>query len=456
MSHHLSSINPFTNQVIQEYPLHSDTQTADMIQASDSAQSDWKKRSFAERSQYFLRVADLLEQQADELGKLMAIEMGKPLVQGIGEAKKCALVCRYYAEKAEEFLQAYQLDSGEKNARVQYHPLGIVFAIMPWNFPFWQVFRCAVPSMMAGNTVVLKHAENVTGCAIAIEKLMQQAEFPENTFRTLMVNVEQAVKVIQHPLVRAVSLTGSTRAGRAVASLSGQEIKKCVLELGGSDAYCVLADADLDLAAEKCVFSRLLNSGQSCIAAKRWLVADEVYDNFIDKCVELSKKYILGNPLDPKTTIGPLARMDLRDALATQLDTAVKQGARVIYQSNAPAQGAFHPIVLINNIQKNNIAYHEELFGPIASIQRMQTEADMLKVANDTEYGLGGAIFTRDLDKANYFAEHIQAGCIAINDFVASDPRVPFGGIKTSGYGRELAKDGILEFVNVKSVVIAS
>lgn len=451
-----NSVNPFNLELIAEYPLIDDLELDKTLLKVDQAQTQWAKTTFSERAAKWQVMADLLESKADELARLMALEMGKPMTAGVAEIKKCAALCRFYSEQTQQWMQDDCINADNKQAKIMYQPLGIIFAVMPWNYPFWQVFRCVVPSMMMGNAVVLKHAENVTGCALAIEQLMQSAGFIEHSFRTLLISIEQAKAVIRHPTVKAVSLTGSTQAGRSVAQTAGDALKKCVLELGGNDAYCVLADADLDKAAERCVTSRFQNSGQTCIAAKRWLIADEVYDDFKQRCISLAKAYVIGDPLESHTTMGPLARIDSRNTLATQLQQGLDQGAQICFQTDDTIindHSAFFPITLLEKITAQNTMSELELFGPIASLYRMNTEAEMLTLANSSEYGLGAAVFTSDDEKAQYFAEQLQAGCIAINDFVVSHPAIPFGGIKQSGYGRELAREGLLEFVNIKSIV---
>lgn len=455
------SINPFNLEIINEYALQSNTSLDRTLVAVDQAQTLWQQYSLSQRGDKWLAAAELLEERADELAQLMALEMGKPLAQGLGEIQKCASLCRYYSEHTaalieDTLLQIELLETEGKKVSIQYQALGSIFAIMPWNYPFWQVFRCIIPNMMMGNAVVLKHAENVTGCALAIENLLLAAGFIENSFKTLVIDTEQAKRVIQHSGIRAISLTGSTQAGRSVAQSAGTEIKKCVLELGGNDAYCVLADADIELAVSKCVTSRFQNSGQTCIAAKRWIIASDIYDDFLAQCQQLMKQHVLGDPLDKATTMGPLARIDLRDTLRQQLDQAVKNGAHIAYQSDTAvmsADNAFFPVTLLEGIDPNSLTAQQELFGPLASVYKVTSEAEMLTLANHSQYGLGAAVFTQDDEKAQYFAEQLQAGCVAINDFVVSHPAIPFGGIKQSGYGRELAREGLLEFVNLKSIV---
>jgi succinate-semialdehyde dehydrogenase/glutarate-semialdehyde dehydrogenase len=387
----------------------------------------------------------------------MAIEMGKPLRQGVAEVEKCAWVCEYYAEHAEAFLADEPVAAGAGKSFVSYRPIGLVLGIMPWNFPFWQVFRYACPTLMAGNGVLLKHAPNVPGSALAIEEVLRRAGLPDGLFRTLLIDLPQVPDLIADSRVRAVTLTGSTRAGRAVASQAGQHIKTTVLELGGSDPYLVLEDADLDRTIDACVTSRLQNSGQSCIAAKRFVVVDAVCDAFLERFVPRMAAAKVGDPLDSDTEVGPLARVDLRDALHDQVLHSVENGAGLLLGGSRPeGPGAYYPTTVLDDVAPGMRAYHEELFGPVASIVRVRDEAHAIEVANDTAFGLGAAVFTQDLERGHRIArDELDAGACFVNDFVRSDPRLPFGGVKESGYGRELARHGILEFVNAKTVSIA-
>lgn len=434
----------------------SQDQVTQILSDMDQAQEQWRKRSFAERAKHLRRAAELLREKKSEYGRLMAEEMGKPLSQGEAESEKCAWVCDYYAENAEDFLANEPIETNADHSYVAFNPLGIVLAIMPWNYPFWQLFRFAAPALMAGNAAVLKHAPNVSGCALAIEKLLHEAGVPKNLFRSLIVDVEEVQDIIENPLVKAVTLTGSTRAGKAVAAEAGAVLKKTVLELGGSDPYIVLADADVQQTAETLVTSRLLNSGQSCIAAKRFIVVEDVYDEFVDAVVELMKQKTTGDPLDPATDIGPQAREDLREQLHRQVRDSVEKGAKCLTGGQIPkGDGFFYPPTVLTNIRKGMPAYEEELFGPVASIFKVSDEEEAIRLANDTDYGLGAAIFSSDVERAERIAaSELQAGCCFVNDFVKSDPRVPFGGIKQSGYGRELSAYGIREFVNTKTVSV--
>jgi succinate-semialdehyde dehydrogenase/glutarate-semialdehyde dehydrogenase len=402
------------------------------------------------------RAAALLRERREEYAALMATEMGKPVLQGSAEVEKCAWVCDYYAEHAERFLAAEAVDSDASRSYVAYQPLGVILAVMPWNFPFWQVFRFAAPSLMAGNTAVLKHASNVMGCALAIESVFQESGFPEDVFRTLVIESNRVREVIHSPLVRAVTLTGSGPAGRAVGAAAGAELKKTVLELGGSDPYIVLEDADLDVAVPACVDSRLINSGQSCIAAKRFVVVDPVRDEFEDRYVTHMMTKKRGDPLDEAVDVGPQARADLRDELHQQVMRSIRQGARAVLGASMPeGPGAFYPPTVLTDVRPGMPAYEEELFGPVAAIIAARDEAEAIRVANDTPFGLGAAVFTRDVERGERIAvQELAAGSCFVNAVVKSDPRLPFGGIKESGYGRELAVFGIREFVNVKTVYV--
>jgi len=398
----------------------------------------------------------LLKTKKEELAMLMALEMGKVKREGIAEIEKCAWVCDYYAVNAESFLENEPIATEATKSYVSYQPIGTILAIMPWNFPFWQVFRFAAPTLMAGNTAVLKHASNVPGCAMAIEELFREAGFPENVFRSLLISSKQVAKVIQHKAVKAVSLTGSTPAGKSVATLAGAELKKCVLELGGSDPYLILEDANIEKAAKKCALGRLINAGQSCIGAKRFIVVEKVYAHFLELFTHEMTAADFGDPSDEESTIGPLARADLRDELHKQVVDSVAKGAEVIIGGEIPnRKGAYYPPTILENVQPGMPAYDEELFGPVASVIKVKDVKEAIAVANDTVFGLGAAVFTSNTKMGENIAEmQLEAGACFVNDFVKSDPRLPFGGIKTSGYGRELAEQGIKEFMNVKTVVV--
>jgi succinate-semialdehyde dehydrogenase/glutarate-semialdehyde dehydrogenase len=403
-----------------------------------------------------VRTAALLRERRDALARLMAVEMGKPLAQGRAEADKCALVCEYYAEHAESFLAPETVASDAARSFVTFRPLGVVLAVMPWNFPLWQVFRFAAPALMAGNAGVLKHASNVCGTALAIGEVFRHAGLPAGLFRTLLVSSARVGEMIDAREVAAVTLTGSTPAGRAVAARAGAALKKTVLELGGSDPYLVLEDADLDLAAETCAASRLINSGQSCIAAKRFIVVESVRAEFERRFVERMAARRVGDPLEGGVDVGPQARRDLRDELHGQVERTVRAGARVLLGCARPeGPAAFYPPSVLTDVRPGMPAADEELFGPVAAILPVQDEADAVRVANQSVFGLGAAVFTRDAARGERIAaEALEAGSCFVNAFVKSDPRLPFGGIKESGYGRELSSFGIREFVNVKTVYV--
>jgi succinate-semialdehyde dehydrogenase/glutarate-semialdehyde dehydrogenase len=386
----------------------------------------------------------------------MALEMGKPLVQGKAEVEKCAWVCDYYAEHAAAFLADEAAETDASRSYVSFRPLGVVLAVMPWNFPLWQVFRFAAPALMAGNAGVLKHASNVVGCALAIEAVFREAGFPADLFRTLVIGSKLVRDVIEAPEIRAVTLTGSGPAGRAVAAAAGGALKKTVLELGGSDPYVVLEDADLGETVATCVNSRLINSGQSCIAAKRFIVVEAVLPEFLRRYVDLMAAKRTGDPFEDGVDVGPQARRDLRDDLHAQVTKSVSQGAEVLLGGEVPAEpGAFYPPTVLAGVAPGMPAYDEELFGPVAAVIRASDEADAVRIANDSSFGLGAAVFTRDVERGERIArDALEAGACFVNAFVKSDPRLPFGGIKESGYGRELSSFGIREFVNIKAVYV--
>jgi succinate-semialdehyde dehydrogenase/glutarate-semialdehyde dehydrogenase len=448
-------INPANGKLEKKYEQDGPVAVKEKIKAAHQEQRQWSKESFITRANFLQQVADLLENKKNELATLMVQEMGKLHRDAVAEAEKCAWVCRYYAEHGAAFLSTEMKGSDASKSYVRFEPMGVILAIMPWNFPFWQVFRCAAPAVMAGNTVLLKHASNVPGCALAIEELFTEAGFPKGVFQTLLIDSDETAEVIAAPEVRAVSLTGSEGAGKAVAKLAGEQLKKCVLELGGSDPYLILGDADLDHAAEVCAKGRLLNNGQSCIGAKRFIVVEKVYDAFLEKFKARMADAVMGDPMDEKTDLGPLARTDLRDDLHEQVQKSVRQGANCILGGKIPdRKGAYYPATILVDVAPGQPAYDEELFGPVASVIKVKDEPEAVQVANDTPFGLGAAIFSRDTEAAERIAEEIEAGCVFINAMVKSDPRLPFGGIKNSGYGRELSEFGIREFVNIKTVYV--
>lgn len=452
----MEALNPATGKVIKTYKTMTDKQAAQAVQASHETFLSWREVPFFQRAELMKEAAEVLRDNVEEYAKLMTLEMGKTIKEARAEVNKCAWVCDYYAENAEEFLSREMVETEASESFVTFQPEGVILAVMPWNFPFWQVFRFAAPALMAGNTGVLKHASNVPGCALAIEDVFRKAGFPEHAFRTLLIGSRQVGTVIENPLVMAVTLTGSTPAGKAVAAKAGEMLKKTVLELGGSDAYVVLEDADLDAAVDSCVLSRMINGGQSCIAAKRFIVVQSIKEEFEKRYVEKMKAYKMGDPLDEDTTVGPQARHDLRDELHQQVEESIAKGAHCLLGGEVPEnKGAFYPATVLTDVKKGMPAYDDELFGPVAAIIPVKDEAEAIKTANDSIFGLGGAVFTGDIEKGTRLAEkEIEAGCVFVNTFVRSDPRLPFGGIKESGYGRELSHYGIKEFVNIKTVYV--
>jgi succinate-semialdehyde dehydrogenase/glutarate-semialdehyde dehydrogenase len=451
----LRSTNPSTGALVGEYPVASSREVRDTLLESARAAAAWRSTPFVERSLRLTRAAELLEERKEGLARTAALEMGKPLAQGRAEAEKCAWVCRFYAERAEGFLAPEEVETGATRSVVVFEPLGPVLAVMPWNFPFWQVFRFAAPALMAGNAGLLKHASNVSGCALAIEAVLHDAGFPPPLFRTLLIGSDAVSSVIEAAEVKAVTLTGSTPAGRAVASKAGSLLKKSVLELGGSDPYLVLEDADLEGAAETCAASRLINSGQSCIAAKRFVVVARVRRRFEELFVERMRARRMGDPLDPEVQVGPQARHDLRDGVHAQVTASLARGARLLLGGEVPpGPGAFYPPTVLTDVSRGMPAFDEEVFGPVASVVPVEDEDAAVAAANDTPFGLGAAVFTRDLQRGQRVAARLEAGNVFVNAPVQSDPRLPFGGVKESGYGRELGVFGIREFVNIKTVYV--
>ncbi|MFO8031526.1 MAG: NAD-dependent succinate-semialdehyde dehydrogenase [Desulfohalobiaceae bacterium] len=453
-----NAISPASEEMLQSYPCLEPEKMRIRVQDCQKAFQKWQTRSFAERSELMLGIAGQLRQQSANLSRMITMEMGKPLSSAQAELEKCAWVCEYYAEKAADFLQDEPRHSDCGQSFVAYNPLGPILAVMPWNFPFWQVFRFAAPALMAGNTVLLKHASNVPGCALEIEKLFLQAGFPEDVFCTLLISSSLVDELLQLPQVKGVSLTGSGPAGAKVASRAGSMLKKSVLELGGSDPYLILEDADLEQAAQSCAASRLMNNGQSCIAAKRFIVLQEVLDEFTELLVQHMQKAQCSDPMDPQCVLGPLAREDLLQELMEQVQRSVEQGAQLKlggYPLEGP--GFWYPSTVLTQVRPGMAAFEEELFGPVAAIIPAQDEKQAIQLANQSRFGLGAAVYTRNLERGRRIAaRELEAGSCFVNRFVKSDPRLPFGGIKDSGYGRELAALGIREFVNIKTVCIAS
>ena len=450
------SINPANGKLIRNYKEYSSTQVNNKINQTHKAWQGWKETPFNKRSGYMNMAADVLRKRKNELARLMALEMGKPLKAGIAEVEKCADVCEYYAANAARFLEDELVKTDASKSFVTFQPLGVVLAIMPWNFPFWQLFRFLAPALMAGNCGLLKHASNVPGCALAIESIIKEAGFPAHVFQILLVGSNEIDGILENKKISAVTLTGSTAAGKKVAEKAGSLLKKTVLELGGSDPYIILEDADLELAAETCVNSRLINSGQSCISAKRFIVVKKVEKEFLELFTKKMASKKIGDPLNEHTDVGPQARKDLRDDLHKQVIKSISQGARCILGGEIPqGENAFYPPTILTNVKKGMVAYEEELFGPVASIISARDEKQAIEVANDSIFGLGAAIFSKDLERAEAIAAtQLEAGSCFVNSMVKSDPRLPFGGIKNSGYGRELGLYGIKEFVNIKTVYI--
>ena len=453
----ISSISPTDGRLLAEYEETSTQEVQRHIDTAARLQTEWAEVSTSERAIPMMRLAGLLEASRDELAGLMADEMGKPLAQGLAEADKCAWVCRHYAENAERILADQHIEADRSKSYLAYRPLGVVLAVMPWNFPLWQVYRFFAPALMGGNGGILKHASNVTGCALAIDRLAVEAGFPDGLFRTLVLPSDRVDEVIEHPSIVAATLTGSDPAGRAVAAKAGSLLKKTVLELGGSDPYIVMADADLEQAAATCSTSRLINGGQSCIAAKRFIVEEPVVEEFTGLLESAMSTTVMGDPRDPATTMGPMARVDLRDELHDQVERSVAAGARLVMGGEVPAgPGAFYPATLLADVTEGMAVYHEETFGPVAAVIAATDLDDAVRIANGTEFGLGAAIFTSDVELGEQVArDRLEAGACFVNAFVASDPRLPFGGIKMSGYGRELSDIGMREFLNAKTVVVA-
>lgn len=451
------SENPANGQIIAEYEETTDQEVRTIVRRTHEAHLQWKRTPVSHRAALMKEAAAVLRLRARKFGELMTLEMGKPITGGVAEVEKCAWVCDYYADNAESFLADQEVKTDAGRSFITFQPIGVVLAVMPWNFPFWQVFRFAAPNLMAGNGGLLKHASNVPGCALAIEEVFREAGFPEDLFRTLLVPGSRVEGIIEDPLVRAVTLTGSTPAGKAVARKAGEALKKTVLELGGSDPYVLLEDADLDSAVDTCTTARLVNSGQSCIAAKRFIVVESVRKAFEERFVASMAAAKMGDPMEEDTMVGPQARSDLREELHDQVLRSIAAGARCLLGGEIPpGPGAFYPPTVLTDVGPGMAAYDEELFGPVAAVIPVKDEEEALKVANDTVFGLGAAVFTRDVERGTRIArEELEAGACFVNAFVRSDPRLPFGGVKESGYGRELSPFGILEFVNIKTVWVA-
>jgi succinate-semialdehyde dehydrogenase / glutarate-semialdehyde dehydrogenase len=448
--------NPATGQSGRTYEGRTQAEVRDIVVAVDRAFAKWRRRSYPERAGVMKKAAAVLRQRKDEFAALMMEEMGKPISDGRAEVEKCATACDYFADNAERFLAQEKVDLGGPEAFISFEPLGVILAIMPWNFPFWQVFRFAAPTLMAGNVAVLKHASNVPGCALAIETVFREAGFPDDVFRTLLIPSRDVDAVIDMKEVKAVTLTGSVEAGRKVAAAAAQRLKKSVLELGGSDAYVVLEDADIAKAAKICATARMVNAGQSCIAGKRFIVVEKVLHQFEKAFVAAMNAYEMGDPRDEGTKFGPMYSIAGRDELHEQVKRSIAAGARVLTGGEKPQKpGAWYPPTVLTDVKSGVPAFEEEIFGPVASVIVANDERDAIAIANASEFGLGSAVITRDLDRGRRIAAHeLESGMSFVNDNVRSDARMPFGGLKHSGYGREVSRYGLLEFVNIKSVLV--
>jgi len=447
--------NPATGEVVKTFEPHTPDEVKQKIELAEKAFRSWKNTSFEERAVYMHRQADILENEADKYGRIISLEMGKPLKDSIAEVKKCAKVCRYYAENAADFLKDDEIKTSASRSLIAYEPLGVVLAVMPWNFPFWQVYRFLAPALMAGNTGLLKHASNVPQCALAIEEICRKAGFPDNVFQALLIGSKEVDAVIENPLVKAVTLTGSEAAGSMVAAKAGEQIKKTVLELGGSDPFIILEDADLEQAATFAVKSRMVNTGQSCIAAKRFIVVQSIADAFLKRMKEIMGGLKTGNPLTDNCDYGPLARKDLAAELEEQVQQSLKKGAQIVLDGGrTDTESAYFKPMILKNVAPGMPAYDEEMFGPVAAVMIAKDEDDAIRIANDSRFGLGGAVWTQDKERGLRVARQVETGAMFVNTMVASSPEMPFGGIKKSGYGRELSYLGIREFVNQKSIWI--
>ena len=456
MPEYLSSVNPATGAVIATYPLSNESEVTAALLQSVKTFEEWRHFSFSKRGTVLKKIAKELRKEKEQLAILATTEMGKPLQQSRDEVEKCARTLEIYAEEGAAYLANEVVETDARKSYVAYKPLGTVLAIMPWNFPYWQVFRAMAPTVMAGNTMILKHAGNVSGCALAIERIVRQAGAPVGLFHTLLLPSSAVSALIDDPAIAAITLTGSTGAGRKVAEAAGRNLKKVVLELGGSDAYIILDDANMDTAIEIAIRGRLVNSGQSCVSAKRFVVVKARRKEFEKRFVEQMKLATYGDPMDAASRIGPLARLDLRDNLHQQVLKSVEMGAKLLCGGFIPeGPGSYYPPTVLTGVKKGMPAYEEELFGPVAAIIEAKDEADALRIANDSIYGLGGGIISENRKRAEQLAANeLQAGSCFVNDFVHSDPRLPFGGSKQSGYGRELGSFGIKEFVNIKTVYV--
>ena len=452
-----TTVDPTTGRELHHYPFAADDEVHFRVARAHEAAQRWRETAVQARAELLRKLAAVLREGSEASAELMAAEMGKPLAQGRAEVEKCAWLCEFYADQGPAMLAPEPVATDARRSYISYRPLGLLVAVMPWNFPLWQALRFAVPALLAGNTVLLKHAPNTTGCGLAIERALADAGFPAGCLEAMIVDHETTAELIADRRVAGVTLTGSTRAGRVVAAAAGRALKKTVLELGGSDPYLVLEDADVEQAAELCVRARLHNSGQTCVAAKRFIVVESVAPRFCEAVEAGLRRAVVGDPRDAATTVGPLARVDLRDGLHEQVERSIAAGSRLILGGKRPAgPGAFYPVTLLDDVRPGTPAGDEELFGPVAAILRAQNEDEAIGMANASSYGLGAAVFSADLERAEAIArDRLEAGIVFVNGQVKSDPRLPFGGVKDSGYGRELGRAGLLEWVNAKTVWVA-
>ena len=451
----ITSLNPATEEVLATFDPYTPDEVEDAVVEAQEAFLEWREGAIAEREPFMRKLAALLRERADRYGRLITIEMGKPIGEARAEIEKCAWACDHFAENAKRYLADERIPSAARQSVVAFEPLGVVLAVMPWNFPFWQVVRFAAPALMAGNAAVLKHASNVPQCALAIEEVVRDAGFPEGLLRTVLVSGGAIEPLIADERIRAVTLTGSSDTGSRIAELAGRALKKTVLELGGSDPFIVLADADVDAAATTGARARNQNAGQSCIAAKRFIAERAIADDFERKFAKAVEDLVVGDPLDPKTQIGPLARRDLLEALERQVDGSVRMGARILTGGERlSGQGFFYRPTVLTDVTPNMPVFREETFGPVAAVLRVRDADEAVRAANDSAYGLGASLWTRDAARGDRLARKIESGSVFINGMVASDPRLPFGGIKRSGYGRELSAFGIREFTNIQTIWI--
>lgn len=446
------SINPYTGKEVKTFKNHTSQEVLDSIDLADKRFYSWRETSFSQRKKLMLSVASELRSNKVNYAETMTLEMGKPIFQAIAEVEKCAWVCEYYAENAEKQLQTEEIETEADKSYVKYEPLGVILAVMPWNYPYWQVFRFAVPALMAGNVAILKHASNVFGCALNIESVFKKAGFPEHCFTTLLVGSDSVEKIIENEKVKAVTLTGSGPAGASVASIAGKNIKKTVLELGGNNALIVLKDCEMDKTLETCVNARFQNAGQSCIAGKRLLIDESIADEFIEKLVDKVKSLKSGDPLDKDTYLGTMAREDLAEEIEMQVNDSIKAGAKL--EIGGKRQGAFFEPTILSGVTEDMVVFKEETFGPILSVTTFKTIEEAIDLSNNSKFGLGVSVFTKNTDEIEKLILQFDEGAVFINELVKSDPRLPFGGIKQSGYGRELSSHGIQEFVNRKTVYI--